>query len=139
MAWYGASHSIPCICSWQEQCQLQQVRIQQLEENILEMVQTLKPQPTADGQSSLVEFSSLQQELVAAKKELWKERLRSDAIKSANKRADEAMGIALANEKMKCSQLEEEYVAATIKITRLEDLNRCVAHSEWHLEEHPGS
>jgi hypothetical protein len=76
------------------------------------------------GGSEKVDLGDLQRELVAAKRELWKERLKSDAIRSANKKVDEAMGLALANEKARVAELEEEYLSASLKIKGLEDMNR---------------
>jgi hypothetical protein len=76
------------------------------------------------GGSEEVDLGDLQRELVAAKRELWKERLKSDAIRSANKKVDEAMGLALANEKARVAELEEEYLSASLKIKGLEDMNR---------------
>lgn len=120
------------------------MRIQQLQSEMVELIDTLRLDTEAvvvdssiseigDGEQgktspgvSAVEFENLKKELVVAKKELWKERLRTDAISSANKRADEATGIALAHEKQRADELEEEYVAASAKLEELEVTNRAM-------------
>lgn len=122
----------------QEKSQLQEHRIAQLEAELIHLIESLRVRPATDNAASdgvekgvgngggggEVDLCDLQNELVLAKRELWKERLRSDAIRSANKKADEAMGLALANEKARASQLEEEYIAASLKIKKLEDINK---------------
>jgi hypothetical protein len=96
-------------------------RITELENEVRELIRSLKLRKGANQIGSVAEFNDLKETLLTTQHELWRERLTSEALQTAHSRADMALAASLAVQKERADCIEQEYILASLKIKQLEE------------------
>jgi hypothetical protein len=97
-----------------------------LENEITELISSLKLKKGANQTGSVVEFNDLKEMLLAVQHELWKEKLTNEALQTAHSRADMALAASLSVQQERADCIEQEYILASLKIKQLEESLRFV-------------